>query len=101
MGCEWIKTTKSGDRSDLSFLPTESLWQRINSESDSCRGQLCPHKDKCFVMKVKKEASSAQEKGGGFPRETAPFPGCTRNRLARLVLTPVIPERQALHLLSY
>ena len=57
---EWIKTTKSGDRSDLSFLPTESLWQRINSESDGCRGQLCPHKDKCFVMKVKKEASSAQ-----------------------------------------
>ena len=57
---EWIKTTKSGDRSDLSFLPTESLWQRINSESDGRRGQLCPHKDKCFVMKVKKEASSAQ-----------------------------------------
>ena len=57
---EWIKTTKSGDKSDLSFMPTESLWQRINSESDGCRGQLCPHKDKCFVMKVKKEAASSQ-----------------------------------------
>ena len=57
---EWIKTTKSGDKSDLSFMPTESLWQRINSESDGCRGQLCPHKDKCYVMKVKKEAASSQ-----------------------------------------
>ena len=57
---EWLKSTKSGDKSDLSFMPTESLWQRINSESDGCRGSLCPHKDKCYVMKVKKEASSAQ-----------------------------------------
>ncbi|MEE0877883.1 MAG: helicase C-terminal domain-containing protein [Treponemataceae bacterium] len=57
---EWLKTTKSGDKSDLSFMPTESLWQRINSESDGCRGQLCPHKDKCYVMKVKKEAASSQ-----------------------------------------
>ena len=57
---EWLKITKSGDKSDLSFMPTESLWQRINSESDGCRGQLCPHKDKCYVMKVKKEAASSQ-----------------------------------------
>ena len=57
---EWLKTTKSGDKSDLSFMPTEALWQRINSESDGCRGQLCPHKDKCYVMKVKKEAASSQ-----------------------------------------
>ncbi len=57
---EWLKTTKSGDKSDLSFLPTESLWQKINSESDGCRGQHCQHKDKCFVMKVKKEAAGSQ-----------------------------------------
>ena len=57
---EWLKTTKSADKSDLNFLPTESLWQKINSESDGCRGQYCPHKDKCFVMKVKKEAASSQ-----------------------------------------
>lgn len=57
---EWLKVTKSGDKSDLSFLPSESLWQKINSETDGCRGQHCPYKDKCFVMKVKKEAASAQ-----------------------------------------
>ena len=57
---EWLKTTKSGDKSDLNFLPTESLWQKINSESDGCRGQHCQHKEKCFVMKVKKEAASSQ-----------------------------------------
>jgi ATP-dependent DNA helicase DinG len=57
---EWLNSTKSGDRSDLNFLPTESLWQKINSESDGCRGQHCLYKDKCFVMKVKKEAASSQ-----------------------------------------
>lgn len=35
---EWLKVTKSGDKSDLSFLPSESLWQKINSETDGCRG---------------------------------------------------------------
>ena len=57
---EWLKVTKSGDKSDLSFLPSESLWQKINSETDGCRGQHGPYKEKCFVMKVKKEAASAQ-----------------------------------------
>ncbi len=56
----WVKTTDDGSKSDLSFLPQESLWQRINSESDACMGRKCPYADRCFVQKVRKSASDAQ-----------------------------------------
>lgn len=55
----WSDTTDTGSRSDLSFMPTESVWTRVNSESDGCMGAKCPFRDKCFVMKVRKEASDA------------------------------------------
>ncbi|MBR6914139.1 MAG: DEAD/DEAH box helicase family protein [Treponema sp.] len=55
----WSKKTKDGSRSDLSFQPPENIWQRVNSESDACMGMRCKHYSKCFVMKMKKDASEA------------------------------------------
>ena len=57
---EWSKTTETGSRSDLTFLPSEYLWNRVCSESDACMGMKCTFHDKCFVMKVRKEAADAQ-----------------------------------------
>ncbi len=56
---EWLQETGTGSRSDLAFNPSESLWGRICSESDACMGMRCPYHDTCFVMRVRKEASSA------------------------------------------
>ena len=56
---EWAKESSTGSKSDLSFMPTESIWTRVNSESDACMGMRCPYHNDCFVMKVRKEASSA------------------------------------------
>ncbi len=56
---EWAKTSKTGSRSDLSFMPSESVWQKVNSEADACMGMKCPFREKCFVMKVRKEAADA------------------------------------------
>lgn len=55
----WSKETENGSKSDLSFLPSESIWQRINSEADACMGMRCPKRENCFVMKVRKEAADA------------------------------------------
>ncbi len=55
----WAKETKTGDRSDLTFMPTESVWSRIQSEADACLGMRCPFREKCFVMRMRKEASDA------------------------------------------
>ncbi len=56
---DWAKQSPTGDRSDLSFFPTENTWSKINSESDACMGIRCPFRNDCFIMKVRKEASDA------------------------------------------
>lgn len=56
---DWAKTTKTGSKSDLSFMPNESVWSKVNSEADACMGARCPHRENCFVMKVRKEAADA------------------------------------------
>ena len=56
---QWQDSCDSGSKSELSFLPSESVWNRINSESDACMALRCPCYSQCCVMKVKKEASAA------------------------------------------
>ena len=56
---KWLEVTKTGERSDLSFFPTWELWSDICSESESCFGIKCPYRDKCFVIKSRKEATGA------------------------------------------
>lgn len=56
----WSETTQSGSRSELSFLPREALWTRVCSESDLCMGMRCPHRERCFIMFLKKDAASAR-----------------------------------------
>ena len=56
---KWLEVTKTGERSDLSFFPSWELWSDICSESESCLGIKCPHRDKCFVIRSRKEASGA------------------------------------------
>ncbi|MCR5612113.1 ATP-dependent DNA helicase [Treponema sp.] len=56
---EWVKTTSTGSRSEVTFEVSDNLWARVNSESDACMGLRCPFREKCFVMKVRDEAESA------------------------------------------
>lgn len=56
---EWVNTTKTGCKTDLSFLPSASNWSKVCSEADNCLGGKCPVRESCFVMKVRKEAASA------------------------------------------
>lgn len=56
---DWVSKNSTGSKSELSFMPLESIWTRINSESDSCMGGRCPFHSSCFVMKVRKEANGA------------------------------------------
>lgn len=56
---DWAKTSGTGSKSDLTFVPPDSIWTRINSESDACMGSRCQYREQCFVMKVRKEAADA------------------------------------------
>lgn len=56
---EWVKNSITGSRSDVAYLVPDSIWSRINSESDACMGQRCPFHSECFVMKMRLEAAGA------------------------------------------
>ena len=56
---EWAQNSDTGSKSDLTFMPSENVWSKVNSESDACMGKKCPFFGECFVMKVRKEAATA------------------------------------------
>jgi ATP-dependent DNA helicase DinG len=57
---EWSRTTETGSRTDLSFYPPEEAWSRVCSEADTCLGLRCSHREGCFVLKARREASAAK-----------------------------------------
>ena len=56
---QWAVESETGSKSELSFMPSENAWSKVNSESDGCMGMRCPYHSECFVMKVRKEAAGA------------------------------------------
>ncbi len=55
----WAETSASGDRADLSFWPDDATWTRVASEPDDCLGMRCPFRERCFVLKMKRDAADA------------------------------------------
>jgi ATP-dependent DNA helicase DinG len=56
---DWSKTSKTGVRSELTFMPSETVWSNICSESDLCLGVHCPFWESCFILEMRKEANNA------------------------------------------
>ena len=57
----WIESTESGDRADLSSIAEEDpIWSRVVSGSDTRIGARCDYYDDCFVTRVRRRAEGAQ-----------------------------------------
>lgn len=56
---EWSSQTDDGSKSDLNFSPSYKLWDKVCSESDTCLQLKCKHYGKCFLMKARRKANSA------------------------------------------
>ena len=52
----WAGTSKTGSRSELCFMPLESVWATICSEADLCPNQRCTFFESCYVHKMRKDA---------------------------------------------
>ena len=57
---EWVQTTKTGDRSDLSAEPPREAWRRICGVTDLCNGSECRYYDDCFAMAARARARKVQ-----------------------------------------
>ncbi|MGD8319642.1 MAG: helicase C-terminal domain-containing protein [Gemmatimonadota bacterium] len=57
---EWIGNTADGSLSDLTFDPSEELWEEVQSDPDICLRARCPHFQECFYQRARRNAASAQ-----------------------------------------
>lgn len=57
---EWAKTTKIGERSELKDIPEDvEFFNYINIKDERCIFTRCPFYEECFLVKLKREAESA------------------------------------------
>ncbi|MEW6522036.1 MAG: helicase C-terminal domain-containing protein [Bacillota bacterium] len=57
----WLGVTRTGDKAELNLPPRgEELWPLVAADSDYCRGNECPHRDRCFVQAARRSAAQAQ-----------------------------------------
>lgn len=57
----WSKTTESGERDELDFEPSATLWATLSMSSDECPGaERCPFGHTCFAEKAKANAAAAE-----------------------------------------
>lgn len=52
----WGGTTKTGDRSELSFEPLPKVWSRFSVTHEECLGRQCQDFDDCFANKARENA---------------------------------------------
>jgi ATP-dependent DNA helicase DinG len=56
----WAASTRSGDLSELSDLPEQSLvWPSVTSTRENCLGQECPQFSRCHVFDARRNAQAA------------------------------------------
>ncbi|MEM1010339.1 MAG: DEAD/DEAH box helicase, partial [Myxococcota bacterium] len=55
----WSKQTTSGDRSELSFLPSESTWQQVRADGDACGRTKCEFYKTCFYYMARRRQADA------------------------------------------
>ncbi|MDR1931923.1 MAG: helicase c2 [Spirochaetales bacterium] len=57
---KWSKESPSGSRSDLPFFPGEGVWSGVCCEADNCLGLRCAYREKCFLLKARRDAAAAR-----------------------------------------
>ncbi|NLJ28022.1 MAG: ATP-dependent DNA helicase [Deltaproteobacteria bacterium] len=56
----WAVRTQSGDRAEIDWLPDSfQTWNEVSSGSEDCLGQQCEDYSRCFITRLRLEASRA------------------------------------------
>jgi ATP-dependent DNA helicase DinG len=57
---DWIETTETGDRAELEFEPSHTLWAELSVGADRCAGKRCPFIKTCFSEAARERAGEAE-----------------------------------------
>jgi ATP-dependent DNA helicase DinG len=55
----WTNATRTGDMSELPFIPAHQVWSRCSVGSDECKSDGCPFREDCFTEYAKAMAQGA------------------------------------------
>ena len=81
---EWVKTTPSGDRTDVPFEVGNLAWAAVSTTADACGGKTCQFYEDCFAEKARRQATEAT------------IIIANQTLLAMSMQIPVLPEVQAI-----
>lgn len=56
----WIDGTEDGSVADLTFVPSDDVWDEVRSDPDICLRTRCPHFQGCFYQRSRRKAASAR-----------------------------------------
>lgn len=51
---EWLETTTDGSLASLPVVPSLSVWESVQSETDDCMGRECPHYEECHFQSARR-----------------------------------------------
>jgi ATP-dependent DNA helicase DinG len=57
---EWVEATETGDRAELDFEPSATLWAELSVGSDRCAGRRCPYIGSCYAEAARARAAEAE-----------------------------------------
>jgi ATP-dependent DNA helicase DinG len=57
---EWLDTTDTGDRAEVAFEPSATLWSELAVGADRCAGRRCPFVGTCFSELARERAGEAE-----------------------------------------
>ncbi len=57
---DWVASTATGDRAELEFEPSPSLWGEVSVGGDRCLGRRCEHARTCFSERARAAAGEAE-----------------------------------------
>lgn len=56
----WARTSARGDRAELAELPEDdATFREVDARAETCVGTKCAHWERCFVVKMRREAELA------------------------------------------
>ncbi len=55
----WAERTGDGSLADLPTPPRSEVWDEVSAEPDLCTRTRCPHFEKCFLFKARRDAAQA------------------------------------------
>jgi len=57
---KWSKNTETGDIEELTFVPSDDIWDKVCSDKDFCLGRGCSFYKSCFVQRARKKIEESK-----------------------------------------